>query len=139
MGYDHFALISLQEDVSEKLIDIIDTAIKSIETDEILFGNVHHLTSAGFNVYWWKRFDDFILKLYMKTNINLYLYVCDEETLSKYKYVKGLREEKVDKGKDILLRINDDDVNMSWNIRSLRITYNITSLYNEDYVWDVYE
>ena len=137
MGYDHFALIALQEDV-EELIDKVIEVIKSIKTDEILFGEVHHLSSGGFDEYWWKRFDDFIYQIYKKTGVELYLYVCefDGETLTKYKYVKGMRK---DKGKDITTRINDEDITLTWNIKSLIINLNITSLYNEDYVWDVYE
>lgn len=100
-----------------------------------VFGKVHHLSSGGFNEYWWDLFNETIKTLYEKTNIKTYyLYLCeyDGECLTKYKYVNGEKIEEI----EVKINISDTDISCDWNINSLVIHRNITICYNKKYRYD---
>lgn len=145
MGYDYFALIGLAEEPTDEEFESMEHALKELRKDhqglifgdEPLFGMVHHLSSGGFDDYWWKLFNESMERLYKKTNIEtFYLYVCeyDGESLTKYEYVKG----KKDKETEITMTLSDPNISYIWDIKNLSIGYNITIYYNGDYHYEYY-
>lgn len=142
MGYDNFALLSVDVDESndqaDEIIDLIINEMKKIgignNQDEILFGKVHRIGGI-YNDWWYKLFDDYIYELYTRTKVKtfyVYLSEFDGDTLTKYTYTDGVKS-----GEKIIKSTTDDpDVNQDWNIHSLHVKNNITIFYNEDYDWD---
>src|ERR1044071_2586161 len=120
MGYNHFALISASSDLSSKQFKLVQKVCEKLRDKhkECLFGEVHHLSSGSFGEDWMDQFDDFMLKLYEETSVKSFnLYICefDGESLVKYQYTKGIKK----KGKNIEVKINDDDIISRWMIESL--------------------
>lgn len=135
MGYDHFALIIVPEELSEDMINNVEIICRDLSEldDNILFGKVHHLSAGGFNDYWWQQFDRFVEQFYVQTDIPIvHLYVCefDGESLTRYEYINGRRSPDTF---DVEMTINDPAVRSYWNMDRLEIDHNITIFYNPDY------
>lgn len=141
MGYDHFALLVVPENLYDNnRLELVEQICQQLrdQDDDMLFGEVHHLSAGGFNDYWWQRFDHFVEQFYLKSLIHkVYIYVCefDGESLSRYEYIDGKRSDDV---YDVKMNINDVSVKTYWNMKSLEIKGNITIFYNPDYDYEYY-
>lgn len=140
MGYDNFALLAfVTSEDNDKYYEIVEESCKYILSNhddfKKLFGCVHHLNNMSFNNEWYKLFDDFMLKLYINTPVSdYYLYVCenDGESLIRYKYSNGIREDC----EEIKINTNSIDVSCYYNINSLVIQNNFTIYTNDEYLFD---
>lgn len=139
MGYDYFALLVVPENLyDDNRLDIVENICQELPDQDhnILFGEVHHLSSDGFTEYWWHSFDRFVKNFYLRTEITkVYIYVCeyDGKFLFRHEYINGIRTDHVYEAKMI---ITDPAVRSYWNINSLEIKGNITIWYNPNYNYE---
>ena len=138
MGYDHFALLVVPQDVSNETLDNLERICQELRRldEQILFGEVHHLSAGGFSDYWWQQFDNFVEQFYLKSHIEIvHLYVCefDGESLVRHKYINGQRDPK---SHEVKMRIYDPAVKSYWSMDHLEIKNNLSIFYNNKYPFE---
>lgn len=168
MGYDHFALLTIDTDCKTHFGDKIEKFLKRIEKickkyidldddNKKLFGEVHHLSSGCFSNWWLDKFHHAIAYIYKKLveryaqddntadlefvkNLVFVCYQCtfDGEMFHKCLYEYGKPIVNKDASTITLPAIDNNVELVKITLDSINIRHNITCYYNDEYYGEFY-
>jgi hypothetical protein len=136
MGYDNFALLSVEErdgyDFDEFCEYMADIGKKYLYAGDPIFGCIHHTSSIFCDSFYIEcdKIINEIFKKYKDLTFNIYVSEFDGECLSKitYKYEK----DKIKKSLKVVVD-GDDSCSVYPNIDSLNVKNNLSEFFCKNY------